>query len=83
MVKKELIKEDPSIADRLEEYKALDKQLATLGRGYKGLTTRKNFDESVTFIPTKCISIDRALKGIVPGRIYECFGPQGSARLNK
>jgi recombination protein RecA len=83
MAKKELIKEeeiDLDLNSRMEEYKALDKQLAALGSGYKGITTRKGFEESLTYIPTGCISLDKAIKGIVPGRVYECFGPQGSGK---
>lgn len=68
------------VVDHIEEYKALDRQLSSLGSGYKGLTTRKSFEESLTFISTNCISLDRAIKGIVPGRLYECFGAQGSGK---
>lgn len=63
-----------------KEYAALDKQLAALGGSYRGLSTKNNKEERVSFIPTGCISLDKAIKGIAIGRVYEIYGPTGSAK---
>jgi recombination protein RecA len=73
-------KESPieDLDSKLKEYEALDKQLAAIGGSYKGLTGKnKKMTNTLTFISTGCISIDRAIKGLVPGRIYEIFGKTG------